>query len=91
MPLFYTKCPKCGAEKKILTAKGGWDSISLPQLSCECGTIMERDAKGAEGFVKEKLDNGAMPRAVERYANIEELKQERLKKADENAGKKNRS
>jgi hypothetical protein len=92
MPLFYGKCNGCGAEKKFLTSDGDWDSISsMRKLCINCGGEMSRDARGLTASMKELLDNGVMPRAVERFEDIEEMKKERLKNADENAGRSNRS
>jgi hypothetical protein len=91
MPLFYGKCSNCGSRKKFLTDEGDWDSISESKLRCSCSGKYIRDARGPFSSVKEILDNGAMPRAVERFEDIEELKRDRLSKADSNAGRKNRS
>jgi hypothetical protein len=91
MPLLYGKCCKCQASKKFLTADTLWDNISAVRKVCSCGGNFERDARGVNSMVMEVLDNGVMPRAVERLADIEELKRERLRNADENAGKSNRT
>jgi hypothetical protein len=91
MPLFYGKCNRCNFQKKFLTSDGDWDSIPAARKYCKCGGEIVRDARGILSSIKEVLDNGAMPRAVERYADIEEMKKERIKTADVNAGRKNRS
>lgn len=91
MPLFYGKCSKCNIKKKFLTEEGDWNSISTIKRTCRCGGSYERSAIGPFSSIKEILDNGAMPRAVERFEDIEELKRERLRNADPNAGRKNRS
>jgi hypothetical protein len=91
MPLFYGKCKCCGLEKKFLTLDDDWDSIPDIFKGCKCGGSFVRNAQGMASSIKEVLDNGAMPRAVERFADIEEMKQERIKNADPNAGRKNRS
>jgi hypothetical protein len=92
MPVFNAKCNKCGVTKKLLTVQSGWNCIDRAKLVCTCGGKLQRHATGPlSSFTKEVLDNGAMPRAVERFSNMEELKQERLAKADPNAGRTNRS
>lgn len=90
MPLYYGICKKCNVRVKILTLNLDWDNLPLKKKTCKCGLELERDAVGVSFGVKEVLDNGCMPKAVERYANIEELQKERLSKADPNAGKSNR-
>lgn len=89
MPVFNGICKKCGIKKKFLTLTQDWDSIPDIKKKCGCGGEIERDAVGASSSIKEIVDNGAMPRAVERYADIEELRKERLKNSDPNAGRKN--
>ena len=91
MPLFYGKCKTCSLEKKFLTLDGDWDSVPDIKKFCKCGGEIVRDARGMASSIKEVLDNGAMPRAVERFADIEEMKRERIKNSDPNAGRKNRS
>lgn len=91
MPLFYGKCKDCDAEKKFLTVSGDFDTIDESKFVCKCGGLIVRNAKGPFTAIKEVLDNGCMPRAVERFEDIEEMKQERLRNADINAGRKNRS
>lgn len=92
MPLYKTKCQKCGAHKSLLTMKFSWEEIEESLKKCpSCEGELVRDGKGPSTSVKETLDNGAMPRAVERFADIEAMKRERIDKADPLAGKKNHS
>lgn len=74
MPLYYFSCPKC----QVPTAKVlPREDVCKPQ-ECprKCGPMV-RTPKGPSSAVKERLDNGAMPRAVERYAEAERLFAER--------------
>ena len=49
-----------------------------------CGKILERKNENkTSGTVKEVLDNGIMPRKVERLSNIEELIKERSREKEE--------
>jgi hypothetical protein len=94
MPLFTLLCTKCGFTKKLLTTKK-WGEVltSNGQKDLLCPGcekyLMTRCGKGPTTNTKEKLDNGAMVRAVERYSNAEELFKERNKTADPNAGRSN--
>lgn len=47
---------------------------------------MDREATGPSTQTMERLDNGAMPKALERLANAEELYADRAAKADPLAG-----
>jgi hypothetical protein len=72
MPAFYLKCPKCLVEsRKILPV--------YKETKCKtCGTVCERANKSKQSSViKEVLDNGIMPRKVERIHNINELRKEK--------------
>jgi hypothetical protein len=91
VPLFCGKCADCDLEKKFLTSSGDWDTVPEQKKICKCGGVIKRSGLGPNSSIKEVLDNGAMPRAVERFEDIEEMKRERLANADKNAGKKNRS
>lgn len=71
MPQFYYKCPKCGASKRRIFSL---EESKEPQ-ACECGEAMVRNPKPPSSSSKEKLDNGIMSKAVERYTDAEELYQ----------------
>lgn len=91
MPLFNVKCPN-GHKSSILTFESSFDKIPSVKKKCkECGEEMVRDGTGPTSSVKEKLDNGMMPKAIERLSDAERLYHERATKADPNAGGKNRS
>jgi len=73
--LYHFRCTGCGdRSRRILKpseAKG---------RTCEsgsCGAPLEREPKPASHQVMERLDNGIMPRAVERYAEAHRLFDER--------------
>lgn len=79
MPLYNFKCPKCGkAKRKICSAEQSKDPIACS----DCSTTLERAPSGATSQVKERLDNGLMPRAVERLADAERLFKERAQNHD---------
>lgn len=78
MAIWHMQCPECGAQKRLLAEK--------PCFTCACGVEMKRSGSGPSLSVKEVLDNGAMAKQVERFANAEELIKERVKKADALAG-----
>ena len=87
MPLFYLKC-ECGAIKPILA--NNFEKVTSEKTTClKCGKEMQWQGKGPSTSIMEKLDNGSMPRAVERYSDAEQVFKERHENADENAGKKN--
>ena len=73
MPLYYFECPGCGAKsKKIL------DHDKANKLyHCSCGHELKRTPRGPSTSVKEVLDNGVMPKSVERYSEAERLYAER--------------
>lgn len=73
MPLFNFVCSDCGKRSKaILTPEQAKES-----RLCECGSALKRDAQGPTTMVVEHLDNGVMPRSVERLADAERLFKER--------------
>ena len=85
MPLFYFTCSKCFREtRKILNASEADKERYCPH----CGYAMYRTPTGPSSQAKEILDNGLMPRAVERIANAEELFRERAKEVKETREKK---
>jgi hypothetical protein len=56
-------------------------------LRCrECGGPLHRAGLGPSTQVVERLDNGLMPRALERLADAERLFEEREREADQMAG-----
>jgi ribosomal protein S27E len=76
------RCDSCGSEKKTIRAK--WSDVDI---RCEsCGDEMSRVVAGPEATVMEKLDNGIMPRAIERNVRAEQLLRERARNAPREAG-----
>ncbi len=82
MPLYHLRCAGCGRTDKKLTP----NPVKDPETTCSCGGVMKRAAKGPATRVMEKLDNGIMPRAVERDSDAERLMAERADGADFLAG-----
>lgn len=75
MPLYKFKCVACGKRHRVLT------SGKAPRTVCDdCGEEMFRDATGPSSRVVEVLDNGIMPRRLERLANAADLAREKGKK-----------
>jgi protein-arginine kinase activator protein McsA len=76
MPIYKLVCPKCGQKvKKLAKAK--------PDTVCtKCFVLMERQMAPPDVQVKEVLDNGAMPRKVERFKDAEQLFRDRAKRDD---------
>lgn len=71
MPLFNLTCPTCHKSvKRLMTPKEFKD---CPPMCLECAVKLVREARGPSNRVVERLDNGVMPRAVERLFNAEEL------------------
>jgi hypothetical protein len=54
----------------------------VPEVACKvCKTVMVLQFATASGNVKEIIDNGIMPRRVERFDNADELYKEREQNA----------
>ena len=71
MPLFYFSC-KCGTTTRKLLP------ISQAEIQCQCGQVAARVASGGSSKVVETLDNGLMPKSLERLADAERLFSEHL-------------
>ena len=73
MPLYYYKCCKCGQlTRRLLDAEAAEHNLQI----CKCGYTMERAEEGANSRIVETLDNGAMVRKLERYADAEKIYKE---------------
>lgn len=82
MPTFNLKCCQCGASVRKLAR-----SFLLVNLTCDaCGGKLERNPDGPSASVMETLDNGLMPRRLERLRDSEQLHKERAMNADPLAG-----
>jgi len=76
MPFFRYQCPKCLLQaRKFLEKREG----EPPPSKCECGQATQWVYGQPQTMIKEVLDNGIMPRSVERLKDIEELIHERHK------------
>lgn len=84
MPIFHARCHTCGGSQRFLAAS--WSNIRPTTLLCECGGSYQREARGPSTQLLERLDNGAMVRAVERPADAERMHAERAMNADPLAG-----
>ena len=74
MPLFKWKCGVCGAKTRMLLTQIPQGLPTCPNCPTEpLPELMEPDHDGSTS-VMESLDNGIMPRKVERYRDIEELR-----------------
>jgi len=75
MPIFHYFCQNCDkASKKLLEKEP--ESLQCPV----CGSDLVRDMKGPSARVVERLDNGVMPKALERLADAERLFKDRAEK-----------
>lgn len=97
MPLFQVRCSKCKKVERILV--DSLDMIPVDVKHCvplfgpnvvACDGTMERNATGPSTSQIEVLDNGAMSRKLERYADAERLHKERAANGDPLAGGVNR-
>lgn len=91
MPLFRLSCASCGKSEQRLASSWGTLGLRPGALTCEtCGGQLERAATGPSAQVMERLDNGAMARAVERPKDAQEQMEERAADADSLAGRSRR-
>lgn len=83
MAVYNLRCCMCDALQRRFA-----DSVKdLPNIMCMlCGGLTRREGTGPSTSVKERLDNGSMPRALERFADAERLHHERAAAADPLAG-----
>jgi hypothetical protein len=85
MARFRVECGTC--KKASVVHAERW---TLADKKCkyeECAGTLHRVGTGPSVQVREKLDNGAMSRAVDRLAASERLHEERARGADERAGR----
>jgi len=71
MGLFYFECEFCKTIIKRIK-HGRFEKKDYPQCK-ECGLRTKRMEKPPTSQVLETLDNGLMPKRLERFANAEEL------------------
>jgi hypothetical protein len=83
MPLFNLQC-QCGKTKRALA--GSFEQLTPKQKNCGCGLEMSWTCTGPSTSVVEKLDNGSMVVALERYSEAERIFNDRYQNADELAG-----
>ena len=69
MPIFDYRCELCG--ERVRTMK------SSSKEHANCGGVLVRKPTGATSQQVEVVDNGLMPRRVERLAGVEEMVHER--------------
>jgi len=76
MPLFVYWCNACAVEvRKICPPERANDEVKCRA----CGAAVSRQPQGASTTVYETLDNGLMPRRLERFSEAERLFKERSK------------
>jgi hypothetical protein len=72
VPLFYVICPEAHADKRILEPE------QLKGLKCRtCGKKVRRTPKPPTSMLKERIDTGLMPKALENYVDGQQLTKER--------------
>jgi len=74
MPMYYFTCDSC-ATTQGLRLKAG--EQKTPHACRDCGSMMRRDPRPPSSQVMESIDNGLMPRRVERLADAERLYKDR--------------
>lgn len=75
MPLYRYKCTVCGDVKSSFRE----DGVSIKCLVQGCEGEFKRDANPPTTTLYERIDNGLMPKAVERLDDIERMSRERSK------------
>lgn len=78
MPVYNFHCQACEAPLRRLLAK---EAKGQPGVCPKCGGALIRDFKPPSMIVVERLDNGAMSKALERFADAEEVFRERKDKS----------
>lgn len=73
MPIYYFVCRRCRTNVRRVMEPAEAARYACPA----CGRKMTRQPKPPATQVNETVDNGIMPRAIERLANAEELSRER--------------
>jgi len=76
MPSYKFECKKCGKPVQRILLAG---DQKKPQIHKDCGGDLVRVGAGPSVLVKETLDNGAMPHAVERLKDAEQLYKDRAR------------
>ncbi len=89
MPMFVLECSACNGRTRILATKRpeSWGGCKV----AGCPGDLHRVGAGPSAQVVEHLDNGAMPRALDRLADAERLHKERSLGGDALAGTPNRT
>ncbi len=68
MPLYNVICPGGHADRRILEPE------QLKGLMCRvCGKKVRRTPKPPTAMLKERIDNGLMPKALENFTDGQEL------------------
>jgi hypothetical protein len=75
MPMYRCRCKACGKSIRKLLSIEVYQSGKLPLH--DCGGELTREATGPTTRVVEVLDNGIMPRKVERLAEAPRMAHER--------------
>lgn len=76
MPLYHYTCPSCRAALRRILNR---EAAKRDQRCPTCSAVLVRAPSAPSTSVVERLDNGHMPRAVERPAEAERLFRERSK------------
>ena len=79
MPQYFFVCPVCHwPERRILSPEESKDPIPCTMTE-GCSGILKRTPKPPTSKIVETLDNGAMPRRLERLADAERIFEERAR------------
>lgn len=82
MPNYTFKCPNCREEENFFldyTTMKVMEKHGVPCHFCNQGVLMERSFKATSTALqtKEVIDNGLLPKKVERLADISEMVKQR--------------
>jgi Na+-translocating ferredoxin:NAD+ oxidoreductase RNF subunit RnfB len=90
MPIKTFKCLSCDKViRRLISDSVIYHKYQMDLIfTCECGGSRVPITIGPTTQIMETLDNGAMPRAVERHVNAEAMMEERHRNADPLAGTK---
>jgi hypothetical protein len=83
MALFRVRCSGC---RTALARIRGTSAEATAEPCGGCGKKVVREAQGPSSTKMECLDNGAMAKSVERFADAERLYKERADQADSLSG-----
>ncbi len=77
MPAYTFECPICKQWQRAILSVQEMKDGNVPCKTPGCAGILERKAQPPTTQITETLDNGLMPRKLERLADAERIHEER--------------